>query len=200
MNKETLNRVFDPFFSTKPVGKGTGLGLAVVHGIVTAHGGEIQIDSQPSIGTTVTVFLPLAEAYSQSVNLEQSTGEIVRGSERILVLDDEPTIVAVIQQALTGWGFEVEGYTDPVVALEIMREAPEKFDLIVTDLTMPHLTGLEFVHALRESIPNLKVIMISGSGVPISKQQLTRLGISTSMAKPLDLVQLGYTIRTLLDG
>jgi len=161
MNPETLDRLFDPFFTTKDVGKGTGLGLSVVHGIVTAHYGAIQVESQPGVGTTVTVYLPGLE----SVVDEQTTSQATEDhGYRILFVDDEEDIAAIGKALLEKQGHQVTSLTDGAAALTELMLHPSNYDLVITDLTMPRLTGLQLADKLAEIRLGLPVIIITGVG------------------------------------
>jgi hypothetical protein len=139
MTPEVLERMFDPFFSTKPFGEGSGMGMAVAHGIVTGHGGAIVVDSVVNKGSKVEVYLPIVPTPAWEPVVEQ--GPIPIGKETILFVDDEETIVRLGKELLTQLGYTVEVYTSSVKALNVFRLDPHRFDLVITDQTMPALTG-----------------------------------------------------------
>jgi len=146
MAPEVLERIFEPFFTTKPVGQGTGLGLAVVHGILQNHGGDITVSSEPGVGTTFNLFLPRAEAGPVSTIAQDANPG--GGKERILVVDDEEAITDLMQQKLSRLGYGVVSHSNSLEALKAFQAAPQQFDLVITDYTMPHLTGTELAQEL----------------------------------------------------
>ena len=141
MTPETLNQVFDPFFTTKQPGEGTGLGLSVVHGIVKSHDGYITVESEPEKGTTFHVYLPRINEEARSADKE--TLPVTGGKERILIVDDEDMLVELNEQRLRRLGYEVVATTSSMEALAIFRKEPDTFDLVITDYTMPNLTGMD---------------------------------------------------------
>ncbi len=164
MSAETRDRIFDPFFTTKEVGQGTGLGMSVVHGIVQAHQGEIQIESEPGAGTTVTVFLPL---FDQSPSTEQREPEAAEttGPPRnihVVVVDDEQDIADIAKTLLERIGLQVTKENDGLRILETLEKDPYHYDLVITDLTMPRITGLQLAARLARIRPDLPVVLITG--------------------------------------
>ena len=191
-----LGRIFDPFFTTKPVGEGTGLGLSVVHGILHKHGGDITVDSTPGKGTTFTVWLP----HRTPVDAPAAEGpdRLVHGVGRILVVDDDEPIVDMMTQHLRDLGYEVSAENDSVAALESIRTASAPFDLLITDLSMPRLSGLELSIAIRRLRPGMKVIVCTGSADPQDLTNDPANGISAVVLKPIDFVELSRTIHRVL--
>jgi CheY-like chemotaxis protein len=160
MDTRTRERIFDPYFTTKAKGKGTGLGLAVVHGIVDSHQGAIEVTSAPGKGTRFDIYLPVSE---QSLGPTDATPQAdVRGHERVLFIDDEPMLVELGKTMLGQQGYHVTGMTDPQEALEAFRRSPEDFDIVITDLTMPILTGDHLAEALTALRPDLPILLCSG--------------------------------------
>jgi len=180
-----LPKIFEPFFTTKPMGEGTGMGLAVVHGIVTSHGGGIRVESS-SIGTAFEVVFPIV---STPVNVPvQPQASSARGSGRVLVVDDEAAIVNLLRRVLPRRGFEVVSLTTPVDALAQFQAEPDRFDLMITDRTMPRMTGEALaaqVHAIR---PGLPVIITSGQGNPADEDEA--MANTVFLAKPFDVADL----------
>ncbi len=191
-------RIFEPFFTTKQVGEGVGVGLSVVHGIVLSHGGTIRVESEKGKGTTFSLFFPKSEEEEESA--EQVQVQELRGKEAILLVDDELLVLSVATEMLQLLGYEVTAVADSREALETFRRTPEGFDLLVTDLTMPGLTGLELaleVLALRRSLP---VILSTGFADEGVQQRATAIGIRKIVHKPFNLEELGGLVRDALDG
>jgi CheY-like chemotaxis protein len=196
MPPEVRERVFEPFFTTKGPGEGTGLGLAVVHGIVASHGGAITVDSAPGQGTTFVVYLPQSTRLPAAVvRLEEP---VPRGHECILFVDDEDALARLGQALLAQLGYEVVAYTSSVEALEAFQAAPERFDLVITDQTMPHLTGESLTRALRRIRPDIPIILCTGFSDTMTEERAQALGIEAFCLKPLGIYDLGLTIRQVL--
>ncbi len=193
MNQETLGRIFEPFFTTKARGEGTGLGLAVVHGIVESHDGLVSVDSEPGRGTTFSIDLPAVAGSEGEGQLDEEP--IPRGhGEHLLVLDDEPVLVDVARRHLTRLGYRVTGLTHPADALAELRRDPGQFDLVVSDLTMPGMNGLELAAQVREIRPDLPLILASGYGGTAELESLTRLGIRELLPKPFPIATLARAV------
>jgi CheY-like chemotaxis protein len=192
-----LDRIFDPYFTTKEKGTGTGLGLAVVHGIVKSHDGAIAVESEPGKGTSFHVFLPMIEASSSTT---RDAEEAPRGgSERILLVDDEDTLVELGSMMLEGMGYKVSGQTSSVDALDLFKQEPDGFDLVITDLTMPQMTGLELARELLSIRPNLPIILCTGYSENLMPQRTRAMGVRELMTKPFLVRDLAKTIRNALD-
>ncbi len=199
ISQENIERIFEPFFTTKTVGEGTGMGLAVVHGIVKSHGGHITVYSEPGKGTTVHVYLP------RIVTAVSGTGEQIEevlptGNERILVVDDEKTLVEIEQRILEHLGYKVTAVSDNKEALEIFYSHPENFDLIITDMTMPHLTGTEFSQKIIKVRPNIPIILCTGFSALINKEKAQEMGIKEYVMKPVLLADIAKIVRKVLDA
>jgi PAS domain S-box-containing protein len=196
MSEETRERIFEPFFSTKEVGKGTGLGLSVAHGIVASHGGAIRVSSRPGEGTTFQVFLPEAGG---AVRSEQPQDDVVGGQRwRILYVDDEETLLLAGQGLLERLGHDVRVTTDGLEALEAFRAEPDGFDVVITDQTMPRLTGLQLareIHALR---PELPVVITTGYSEAVDAEAVAELGVAAYLAKPFGARDLLRTVQQVL--
>ncbi len=204
MDASTLDRLYDPFFTTKDVGKGTGLGLSVVHGIVAAHSGEIVIESALKQGTAAHVFLPvLGELTSQALDeqaeaISLDSGLRVTTGSRILFLDDEFDITALGKALLEKHGHQVLALNDSLTALEHMRETPHGFDMLITDLTMPHMTGLQLAAEVSQIRPEMPVVLITGlNDKPIDEYQKNSQ-IQGVLRKPFDGSTLRDTVRRVL--
>ncbi len=197
MDKKTLTRIFDPFFTTKAPGEGTGLGLSVVHGIVKSHGGNIVVQSKPGIGTTFHIYLPVAEliAKAQPETTEQFRG----GTESILFIDDEAMIVDMFAMILKQFGYRVTTRSSGVEALELFRFKPDEFDLVITDQTMPKLTGSDLALELLRIRPDIPIILCTGFSHTITPEKARAMGIRAFVMKPVVGTELGRTIRQVLD-
>jgi predicted ATPase/signal transduction histidine kinase/GAF domain-containing protein/CheY-like chemotaxis protein len=179
-----LKRMFDPFFTTKRVGDGTGLGLALVQGIVAEFGGAIDVATQLNVGTTIAVWFP---ATSQAPKLlTEPAGALPRGNgEIIMIVDDEPPLVALAEEILADLGYEPLGFTSSVAALQAFRAKPTRFDLVLTDEMMPDLTGTELAREIRQLRPDSPVILMSGYGGPQLRERAQAAGVYEVLRKPL---------------
>jgi CheY-like chemotaxis protein len=181
---EVLERMFDPFFTTKPVGEGTGLGLSLVHGIVADLGGAIDVVTAVGRGTTFTIWLPLSgEAPATAAEIE---GELPRGDGKtIMVVDDEPALVELIEEMLAKLGYEPVGFASGAAALAAFRDSPLRFDAVLTDETMPALTGSELAGELRKLRPDLPILLMSGYRGPQLLDRARAVGVREVLRKPL---------------
>ncbi len=194
---ETLDRIFDPYFTTKKVGKGTGMGLSVVHGIIEAHGGSIEVQSDPGKGTTFKILFPATK--EESILAMEIEEELPTGNERILFIDDEPTIATLGRLTLERLGYQVQAETNPRKALEVFASNPEQFDLIITDTTMPGMTGDQLIKKVLQIRPDMKTILCTGYSERVDEESAITLGAKAYALKPLDRKQLAMTVRKVLD-
>jgi CheY-like chemotaxis protein len=193
MDPATLEHIFEPFYTTKPPGEGTGLGLAVVHGIMQAHEGRVAVWSQPGAGTTFHLDFPAAAVESPAA--PQFAGTLPLGSgQRILFVDDEPAVSGLANAMLQRLGYVVETYNDPSVALEAFRRAPERYDLVMTDLTMPHHTGVELARQLRQARPGVPILLMSGFAANSAEREAQALHIDEWLTKPFSLQGLASAV------
>ena len=190
------NRIFEPFFTTKPQGEGTGMGLAVVLGVVQAHAGGIRVHSEPGEGSRFEILLPVAPGEEQV----EEAGEAPPpgGSERILFVDDESSIIHMGKRMLSKLGYDVTTCLGPSEALEIFQKAPEAFDLVITDLTMPTMKGTDLARILLQMRPDLPVILCTGYGDQITTEQIHKIGIREMLVKPILRYNLAISIRQAL--
>jgi PAS domain S-box-containing protein len=199
MPPEILSRIFDPYFTTKETGKGTGLGLAVVHGIVKSHRGVITVSSEPGKGTTFDIYFPTGDIIQAPSELERIEPLPLGGGERVLFVDDEKAIVEIGQKLLERLGYEVVGRTSSVEALELFRAKPESFELVITDMTMPNMTGDKLARELMGIRPGIPVILCTGFSERITEEKAKLLGIREFVMKPLVMKDLAKSMRRALD-
>jgi nitrogen-specific signal transduction histidine kinase/ActR/RegA family two-component response regulator len=198
MSKEIVEKIFDPFFTTKEMGKGTGLGLSVVHGIVKSLGGFIDVNSEVGVGSEFKVYFPTEkENYQEEEN--NSELSVQGGDERILLVDDEESIVLYEKNMLERLGYKISSFTNSVDALEAFEKNPEKYDLIISDVTMPILSGeklaLEMM-AIRSDIP---ILLCTGYSNTIDKEKVLNLGIHGFLMKPVTKSDMAKMVRNILD-
>jgi CheY-like chemotaxis protein len=194
MDARTRAHIFEPFFSTKPPGEGTGLGLAVVHGIVRAHGGTVIVDSTPGRGSTFSVFLPLtAPDATPRVPVREADGSPLPA--RILYVDDDEALLLLAEHALRRAGYSVTTCARPAEAIEAFRSAPEAYDLVLTDQRMPGMLGEELLVALRKIRCDIPVVLISGYVTPEFAARVRTLGASDVLEKPMSIDELVDLVR-----
>ena len=197
MDSETLEHIFDPYFTTKEVGEGTGLGLSVVHGIVKTHGGAITVESEPEKGTTFHVYFPVIEKDAETQ--EEDEGPLPTGNERILFVDDEQMILDIGKGILGELGYDVITKKCSVEGLELFRAEPDRVDLIITDMTMPKMTGDQLARELMKVRPDIPIIICTGFSPKISEEQAKEIGIKAFAMKPLVRRNMANVVRKVLD-
>jgi PAS domain S-box-containing protein len=193
-----MGRIFDPYFTTKGVGEGTGMGLSVVHGIVKDHGGDIRVYSEPGKGTAFHVYLPVIETGAVERKII-STEPAPTGTERILFVDDEEQIVNMARQMLEDLGYHVTPRTSSVEALEAFRARPDEFDLVITDMTMPNMTGAELAPRLLEIRSDIPIILCTGFSEIMDENKAKAIGIREYVMKPIVRDEIAGTIRKVMD-
>jgi CheY-like chemotaxis protein len=198
MSPEVVERIFDPFFSTKEPGQGTGLGLSVVHGIVTKHGGSIDVTSKAGEGTTFEVYFPSLEEVEEKPVDEVST--LPTGTERILLVDDEAAMVEMERQMLESLGYRVTTQTSSMVALATFKSQPDAFDLVMTDMTMPRMTGADLSKEVLKIRPGMRIILCTGYSERILEDSAKAIGIREFVLKPIVLREIAHIIRRALDA
>jgi len=194
---ENIERIFDPYFTTKEKGKGTGLGLAAVHGIVKSHGGAILVESQIGKGTSFEVYLPLT--LDRNAAEGQAKVQIVGGNERILLVDDEHDILEIEEEMLKMQGYIITAKDNAIDALKLFASQPDQFDLVITDMTMPNMTGDKFAGELSKIRPDIPIILCTGFSALMSKEKADSLGIKGFLMKPVTMRDLSDMIRKVLD-
>ncbi len=193
-----IHRIFDPYFTTKAKGKGTGLGLAVVHGIVKSHGGAIQVSSQLGKGTRFDIYFPMIEM-ANGVSGEEPEEQMAKGREKILFVDDEPAIEELGKRLIGSLGYAVSTCGDAAEALELFRKASSEFDLVITDMTMPRMTGDRLAAELMRLRPGLPVIVCTGFSEQINREKAQEQGIRAFIMKPFLKREIATVIRDVLD-
>lgn len=199
MEPEVLERIFEPYYTTKKQGKGTGLGLSVIDGIVKNHGGDITVSSQPGKGAVFNIYLPVID----HIDVETESAETTiaaNGSERILLIDDEEQIIDFEQQILERLGYKVISKTDSEEALEEFAAQPDQFDLVITDMTMPKMTGDQLARKMMDIKPEIPVILCTGFNEAITEEKALAMGIDKFVMKPIVKDKLANTIRAVLDN
>ncbi len=201
---EVLERMFDPFFTTKAVGQGSGMGLATVHGIVHEHGGHILVDTAPGRGTTFRIMLPPVELATVETMLPAASAPERVGRERlsgrVLLVDDEALVRQFMSELLSGWGLEVTAHENAVAALDDIERDPSRYDLVITDQTMPGMTGLELACSLVALCPRLPVVLYTGYGDNLQHEDLERCKVQALLPKPVDPVALRALVVRMLSS
>jgi len=201
MDAATLERIYEPFFTTKGIGFGTGLGLSVVHGIMQAHQGVISIESAPRRGTTVHLYFPAVEAAASNAEPEPVSVASLRGrGQHVLYLDDEDALVLLVTRMLERQDYQVSGYTEAEAALAAVRADPGRFDLVVTDYNMPGMSGVDVAEELARIRPGLPVAITSGYLSDELRQQAERVGVRHLIYKPNTVEELCEMVRKLTDA
>jgi len=198
MSQEIRERIFEPYFTTKNAGEGTGLGLSVVYGIVKESGGTISVESEAGKGTTFSVFLPAAQK-SESVQATGRQSRLPWGKERVLFVDDEPSIADLGRKGLERFGYDVTIRQSSPEALELFRNDPQRFDLVVTDMTMPQMTGDELAKKILSIRPDIPIVLCTGYSKRISDSKAKEIGIRAFVVKPLTQHELASVVRRVLD-
>jgi CheY-like chemotaxis protein len=196
---EIMSKIFDPYFTTKQQGEGTGLGLSVVRGIVTHSHGHITVESEPGKGSTFTVYLPLVSGAAMS-SVGADAEDAARGSERILLVDDEEPLAMMGEVLLRELGYEVTSRTSSGEALALFKNSPSRFDLVITDQTMPEMTGVELAKEIRGIRSDIPVILCTGFSYLVDADSSKAAGIKSFAMKPLTKVELARKVREALDG
>jgi len=198
MDKRTIEKIFNPYFTTKVKAEGTGLGLSVVHGIVKNYGGVIRVYSEPGLGTNIRIYLPRVEMNVTS-KPQNEPKPLQTGDEHIMVVDDDPSMLEMMELSLRSLGYRVFPFIDSREALDAFQAEPDHFQLIITDMTMPHMTGLELTKKVFTMRPHIPVILCTGFSELTSKENAESLGIKEFLLKPVLRKDLSEAIRKALD-
>jgi CheY-like chemotaxis protein len=196
--KDIIDKIFEPYLTTKEVGKGSGLGLSVVHGIVTNYKGDISVESNPGKGSVFNVFLPVT-SQSEKVEQKRIKDKSLDGTEHILFVDDEASIVKLAKRILERLGYTITGKTSCTEALELFKEKPDEFDLVITDMAMPIMTGAEFAKKILKIQPDIPIIMCSGFSEKVDSGIAKSIGIKEYIKKPILTDELTSKIREVLN-
>ena len=197
IDPKIIDRIFDPYFTTKGVGKGSGMGLAVVHSIVKSHSGAIKVDSTLGKGTQFCILFPLAQG--KAVVEVETIQEIPRGKETILFVDDEISIVNMVQRMFERLGYKVETAITPQDALDRFALNPDHFNLVITDMTMPQMTGVKLSEKLMAIRPDIPIIICTGYSALVDEEKAKELGLAAYVMKPINIREIAQTIRKVLD-
>jgi PAS domain S-box-containing protein len=193
-----MEKIFEPYFTTKEPDKGTGLGLAVVFGIVQEHKGHITVYSEPGLGTTFHVYLPIVDKSSDPY-MKKKEEFVVSGSERILFVDDEENLLRTVKELLEELGYRVNSFQNGTQAFEAYKEDPDCFDIVVSDMTMPGMTGLDLAKKILQLRPTQPVVLCTGHSELINRKKALKIGISDYYEKPVIISELAKVIRTVID-
>ncbi len=193
-----LERVFDPFFTTKGVGEGTGLGLSLVHGIVIDLGGAIDVKTEAGAGTRFQIWLPIAGEIDRPV--KETVQALPRGNgQTVMIVDDERALLELGEETLADTGYEPVGFASSAAALAAFRAAPDRFDLIITDEAMPEITGTQLAREIKQSRPDIPIILVSGLGGTQLAKAAAAAGVSLLLRKPLQRRDLAESVARLLE-
>jgi len=199
MNNDLMNHIFDPFFTTKEPGKGTGMGLSVVHGIVKRINGEIQVYSKPGKGAEFQVYLPVVGNASEKQG-PRADEPMQGGCERVLLVDDEDAIIKMEKLILERIGYQVTSRISSIEALEAFRANPDKFDLVITDMSMPKMSGDKLAVELIKIRPEIPILLCTGYSESMTDEKIKSLGIKGLLMKPIVIKEFAQKIREVLDG
>jgi PAS domain S-box-containing protein len=199
MHREVLDRVFNPYFTTKQKGEGTGLGLAIVHRIIQNHQGQIRVQSEPGKGTKFSIYLPHAARDVEVRKDAVADQNIPMGDERVLVVDDEEDIVLILKNMLARLGYRVTTCLQSKRALEMFKADPDAFDALVTDMTMPEMTGEMLIARIKEIRPGLPALLCTGYSEMLQKSKDAKLDMAGVLKKPISMMDMAVTLRKALD-
>ncbi len=200
MDEETKSKIFEPYFTTKEPGEGTGLGLAVVHGIVKSHNGIITLYSEPGQGATFHVYLPKVMTEEAIMVPEEDKEPLKGGDERVMLVDDEMNIVTFTKDSLEKFGYHVTPFTNAVQAFQDFERHPDQYDIVITDMTMPYMTGTELAKKLIEIRPDIPIILCTGYSELVHRDKAYAMGITEYLEKPVIMDNLLRTVRRVLSG
>ena len=198
ISPDVINNIFEPYFTTKAQGKGTGLGLAVAYGIVKEHMGDIKVISEEGKGTTFNVYLPLMKTSNKIVDSEQ-VSLLQTGTERLLLVDDEESVMRLEKQMLQRLGYQVDAYSSSIEALEAFKAHPDDYDLVVSDMAMPKMTGDKLAGEILSIRSNIPIIICTGFSERINREQAEAIGVNGFLMKPIVKSEMAHMVRKILD-
>jgi CheY-like chemotaxis protein len=193
-----IDRIFEPYYTTKEKGEGTGLGLATVHGIVKNHGGLVTVYSEPGGGSTFSVYLPAVDVAPEQESDRRLS--LPKGNERVLVVDDEEGVIGILRQMLERLGYEVVTRASSIEALALFTTKPDYFDLVITDMTMPQMMGDRLAGEIIRIRPDIPIVLCTGYSELISEERAREIGIRQFIMKPCVMSEIASTVRKALDG
>lgn len=197
MENHVIERIFEPYFTTKDDGGASGMGLTMVHEIVTGCGGEITVDSSPGEGTTVEIYLPLVPGEDDQVSADDT--HLKGGDERILFVDDEQAVIRAVKPCLERLGYHVLGSNSSTDAMELLSDESSRFDMVITDYTMPGINGLLFAGKLKAMHPDIPVILCTGHGENVNENKAEMIGVAEILFKPVIVKEMAESIRRVFD-
>ena len=200
MDEAAVQRAFDPFYTTKVRGGASGLGLTVVQGIVSEYQGGIEIHSEPGKGTRVDLYVPATRSSEMTLDGAgaKATGVVAGEGQWILFVDDEDAVARSVSKRMQQLNYQIDVYTDPVLAMNAFKENPGKYELVMTDLTMPRMDGIAFAREVRTEVSTLPVILLTGYGDPSIHQEATSVGVCVILRKPVDGVSISWAVKEAL--
>lgn len=199
MDRDMLERIFEPYYTTKEKGEGTGLGLAIVHGIVQNHRGRIRVTSEPGKGTSFYIYLPRAPRDAKSEMATANLERVPGGRERVLLVDDEEDIVLILANMLTRFGYKVVSFNKSGDALNQFKANPESFDAVITDMTMPEMTGMTLASRIKEIRSDIPVLLCTGFSELLPVDSFPDIGVDGILRKPIAMREMATTLRKVLD-
>jgi CheY-like chemotaxis protein len=199
MTHRVKEKIFEPYFTTKERGKGTGLGLAVVYGIIKEYGGDIQVETKIGSGTTFRIYLPLIDE-SESKETSKAKAKLETGHEHILLVDDENPVISLEKQILERLGYQITSRTSSLDAVEVFRSDPDAFDIVITDVSMPNMTGDQLAKEILLIKPDIPIIICTGFSERITKEKAEAIGIKGFLMKPIVRSDIAHEVRKVLDA
>jgi CheY-like chemotaxis protein len=198
MDAKTMERIFDPFFTTKGLGKGTGLGLATAYGIIKSHGGTFQVLSKKGEGSSLSFYLPGKEVRSARRNLERREPEVITGKGSVLLVDDEEGVLEVCSEMIKSLGYSVQAVTSGMAAIDVLKEDPRNIDLVILDMVMPGMSGLETFEQIKSIHPEAKVLISSGYAKVEELAGFGGFAVENFIPKPYDVALLSEKIKRVV--